>query len=41
MKQQYGVFSELEPVDIDDPTDAASGHDLLAGEYSPEYPFSE
>lgn len=41
VKQQYGSFSELEPVDIGDPTDAASDHDLLAGEYSPENPFSE
>lgn len=33
VKQQYGAFSELEPVDIDEPTDAAEDHDLLAGEY--------
>ena len=33
IKQQYGAFSELEPVDIGKPTDAANDHDLLAGEY--------
>ena len=33
VKQQYGAFSKLEPVDIGEPTDAASDHDLLAGEY--------
>jgi len=33
VKQQYGAFSELEPVDIGEPTDAAADHDLLAGEY--------
>jgi len=29
VKQQYGAFSDLDPVD----TDAASDHDLVAGEY--------
>jgi len=33
VKQQYGAFSELEPVDIGEPTDAADDHDLVAGEY--------
>lgn len=32
VKQQYGAFSRLEPVDIGDPTDAADDHDLLTGE---------
>jgi len=33
VKQQYGAFSELDPVDIGESTDAAEDHDLLAGEY--------
>ena len=33
VKQQYGAFSQLEPVDIGEPTDAAEDHDLVAGEY--------
>ncbi|WP_253736756.1 AbrB/MazE/SpoVT family DNA-binding domain-containing protein [Halohasta salina] len=33
VKQQYGAFSELDPVDIGEPTDAADDHDLIAGEY--------
>jgi bifunctional DNA-binding transcriptional regulator/antitoxin component of YhaV-PrlF toxin-antitoxin module len=33
VKQQYGAFSKLEPVDTDEPTDAAEDHDLLAGKY--------
>jgi len=33
VKQQYGAFSTLEPVDIGEPTDAADDHDLIAGEY--------
>jgi antitoxin PrlF len=33
VKQQYGAFSELEPVDIGEPTNAADDHDLVAGEY--------
>ena len=33
VKQQYGAFSELEPVDTGEPTDAASDHDFVAGDY--------
>jgi len=33
VKQQYGAFSKLDPVDIEEPTDAAADHDLLAGDY--------
>lgn len=33
VKQQYGAFSQLDPVDIDESTNAADDHDLLAGEY--------
>ncbi|PSP86097.1 AbrB family transcriptional regulator [Halobacteriales archaeon QS_6_64_34] len=33
VKQHYGVFSELEPVDTGEATDAASDHDLVAGDY--------
>ena len=33
VKQQYGAFSKLEPVDIGEPTDSAEDHDLLAGDY--------
>jgi len=33
VKQQYGAFSELDPVDIGESTDTAEDHDLLAGEY--------
>lgn len=33
VKQRYGAFSQLEPIDIDESTDAAEDHDLLAGEY--------
>ena len=33
VKQQYGAFSELEPVDIGEATDAAEDHDLIAGDY--------
>jgi len=33
VKQQYGAFSELEPVDIGEPSDAAEDHDLVAGDY--------
>jgi len=32
VKQQYGAFSELDPVDIGESTDAAEDHDLLAGD---------
>jgi len=33
VKQQYGAFSKLDPVDTGEPTDAAEDHDLLAGDY--------
>jgi hypothetical protein len=33
VKQQYGAFSELEPVDVGEATDAAEDHDLIAGDY--------
>ncbi len=33
VKQQYGVFSQLEPVDVGESTNAAEDHDLVAGEY--------
>ena len=33
IKQRSGAFSELEPVDIGETTDAADDHDLVAGEY--------
>jgi len=33
VKQQYGVFSQLEPVDIGEATNAAEDHDLVAREY--------
>ncbi len=33
IKQRSGAFSELDPVDIGDSTDAAEDHDLVAGEY--------
>lgn len=33
VKQRYGAFSRLKPVDIGEPTDAVEDHDLLAGEY--------
>lgn len=29
VKQQYGVFSTLEPVDLGKPTDAADDHDRI------------
>jgi antitoxin PrlF len=32
VKQQYGAFSALEPVDIGESTDAAEDHDLIAGD---------
>ena len=31
--QRYGAFSDLDPVDIGEETDAAEDHDRLAGEY--------
>lgn len=33
VKQRYGAFSQLDPVDTDEPTDAASDHDLVAGDH--------
>jgi len=33
VKQQYGAFSELDPVETDEPTDATEDHDLVAGDY--------
>lgn len=33
VKQHYGAFSQLKPVDVGESTDAAEDHDLLAGEY--------
>jgi len=33
VKQQYGAFSKLKPVDTGEPTDVAEDHDLLAGDY--------
>lgn len=33
IKQRYGAFSELEPVDTGETTDAAADHDLVAGDY--------
>jgi bifunctional DNA-binding transcriptional regulator/antitoxin component of YhaV-PrlF toxin-antitoxin module len=32
VKQQYGAFDDLEPVDIGESTDAAADHDLIAGD---------
>ncbi|WP_280535429.1 AbrB/MazE/SpoVT family DNA-binding domain-containing protein [Halopenitus sp. POP-27] len=32
VKQRYGAFSRLDPVDIGEPTDAAEDHDLIAGD---------
>ena len=32
VKQHYGAFSQLDPVDIDEATDAAEDHDLIAGD---------
>ena len=33
VKQHFGAFSELNPVDVGEPTDAAKDHDLVAGDY--------
>ena len=33
VKQHYGAFSQLEPIDIGEPIDAAEDHDLVAGDY--------
>ena len=32
VKQQYGAFDDLEPVDIGESTDASTDHDLIAGD---------
>jgi AbrB family looped-hinge helix DNA binding protein len=32
VKQRYGAFDDLEPVDIGTETDAAEDHDLIAGD---------
>lgn len=32
VKQRYGAFSRLDPVDIGETTDAATDHDLVAGD---------
>jgi bifunctional DNA-binding transcriptional regulator/antitoxin component of YhaV-PrlF toxin-antitoxin module len=32
VKQRYGAFSQLDPVDIGEPTDAAEDHDLVPGD---------
>lgn len=32
VKQRYGAFSELEPVDVGEETNAAEDHDLLASD---------
>lgn len=32
VKQHYGAFSRLDPVDIGEPTDAAADHDLVSGD---------
>lgn len=31
--RRHGAFSELEAVELDEPTDAANDHDEIAGEY--------
>jgi AbrB family looped-hinge helix DNA binding protein len=33
VKQRYGAFSELEPIETDEKTDAATDHDRIAGDY--------
>jgi len=33
VKQQYGAFADMEPVDTGEATNAAEDHDLLAGDY--------
>lgn len=32
VEQQYGAFSELDPIDVGEETDAATDHDFVAGE---------
>jgi len=31
VKQRYGAFADLEPIDTDEATNAAEDHDLIAG----------
>lgn len=33
VKQRYGAFSQLDPVETGEATDAANDHDLIAGDY--------
>lgn len=33
VKQRQGAFAELEPIDLDDETNAVEDHDAVAGEY--------
>lgn len=33
VKQRYGAFSELDPIETDTETNAADDHDTIAGEY--------
>lgn len=33
VKQHYGAFSQLDPVDTGETTDAAEDHDLVVGQY--------
>jgi len=33
VKRQRGAFTALEAVELDEPTDAATDHDFVAGEY--------
>lgn len=33
VKQRYGAFSELDPVDVGEETNAAADHDLVTGEF--------
>jgi len=32
VKQRYGAFADVEPVDTGEPTNAADDHDLIAGD---------
>lgn len=33
VKRRRGAFSDLDPIDLDEETDAADDHDAIAGEY--------
>jgi bifunctional DNA-binding transcriptional regulator/antitoxin component of YhaV-PrlF toxin-antitoxin module len=33
VKQRYGAFTELDPIDTDEEMAAATDHDLIAGDY--------